>query len=203
MSDEAVELFGSMTELQRRVATNVLRGMSSRQAYIHSGIGTASTPSSVDTCVSEILNNPKVARYLALVRKADHDETIMGRDEMRRRLTVLARTDLTDLVEFELVEVPGTGKKQTVWRIRPEAEADPLKLAAISELVFTKQGPKIKTHSALAAMKQLADLDGLEAPKRTELSGPGGTPLAIAAIDTSDPAEAAKAYQAMLDAKTV
>lgn len=198
MTDEARELFATMTELQRRVASNVLRNMTARQAYIHAEIGTATTPSSIDTCVSEILNNPKVARYLALVRGAEHDETIMGRDEMRRRLTVLARTDLTDLVEFEDVEV-APGKKQTVWRIREEARTDPLKRAAISELVFTKQGPKIKTHSALAAMKQLADLDGLDAPKRTEVSGPGGAPIAVAAIDASDPAEAAKAYQAMLN----
>lgn len=203
MSDEAVELFASMTELQRRVATNVLRGMNARQAYIHAEIGTAKTATSIDSSVSELLSNPKVSRYLALVRGAEHDDTIMGRDEMRRRLTALARTDLADLVEFEDVDVPGTGKKQTIWRIRDEAKTDPLKRAAISELVFTKQGPKIKTHSSMAAMKQLADLDGLEAPKRTELSGPGGSALVVAKIDTSDPAEAAKAYQAMLDAASV
>lgn len=204
--DEAAELYNSMTELQRRVAANVLRGMSGRQAYIHAGIGSAKLGSSIDSCVSEILSNPKVAAYLALVRGAEHDETIMGRDEMRRRLTVLARTDLTDLVEFEDVPVypdRPDGKKQTIWRVREEAKTDPLKLAAINELVFTKQGPKIKTHSALAAMKQLADLDGLEAPKRTELSGPGGSPLAVTSFDTTDPVEAARAYQAMINADPV
>lgn len=196
MDNEALELFASMTELQQGTVTNFLRGMSQRQAYITAG-GKAGTASGADQSASEILNHPKVRRYRQLVQAETHDETIMGRDEMRRRLSVLARTDLKDLVEFSEVEGPG-GKKQTVWRLRDDDQIDPLKRAAISELTFTKQGPKIKTHSALAAMKQLADLDGLEAPKRTELSGPGGTPLATVSFDALDPQEAARAYAEMI-----
>lgn len=194
MEQDAKSLFAELTDLQRGTVTNVLRGMTQRQAYITAG-GTATSTTSVDTAACTIMNNVKVKRYLVLVRGEEHDETIMGRDEMRRRLTVLARTDLKDLVEFSEVDGPG-GKKQTVWRLRDDI--DPLKQAAISELTFTKQGPKIKTHGALAAMKQLADLDGLEAPKRTELSGPGGTPLAVATFDATDPQEAARAYAEMI-----
>jgi len=197
MDNEAQALFAELTDLQQRTVTNVLKGMSQRQAYLTAG-GKAVSATSIDSSASEILNNRKVRRYLELIRGAEHDETIMGRDEMRRRLTVLARTDLKDLVEFDEVEVPGTNRKQTVWRLRDEDQIDPLKRAAISELTFTKQGPKIKTHSALAAMKQLADLDGLEAPKRTEVSGVGGKPLVVATLDTTDPVEAARAYAELM-----
>lgn len=194
MEQDAKSLFLELTRLEQDTVTNWLRGMTQRQAYLTAG-GTSATASGADVAACALLNKPKVKRYVEAVRQTDHDETIMGRDEMRRRLTVLARTDLKDLVEFSEVDGPG-GKKQTVWRLRDDI--DPLKQAAISELTFTKQGPKIKTHGALAAMKQLADLDGLEAPKRTELSGPGGKPLVSATLDTTDPVEAARAYAELM-----
>ena len=42
----------------------------------------------------------------------------------------------------------------------PSALQDPDKLAAISELTATKDGPKIKLHSPLAAIKQIAEMQG-------------------------------------------
>lgn len=194
MENDARELFAQLTLLEQDTVTNWLRGMTQRQAYLTAG-GESATAAGADVAACTLLNKPKVKRYVALVRSEQHDETIMGRDEMRRRLTVLARTDLKDLVEFSEVETP-SGKKQTVWRLRDDV--DPLRQAAIAELTFTKMGPKMKTHNALVAMKQLADLDGLEAPKRTELSGPGGKPLATVVFDALDPQEAAKAYADMV-----
>ena len=197
MDNEAQALFAELTDLQQRTVTNVLKGMSQRQAYLTAG-GKAVSATSIDSSASEILNNRKVRRYLELIRGAEHDETIMGRDEMRRRLTVLARTDLKDLVEFDEVVVRGTNRKQTVGRLRDEDQVDPLKRAAITELTVTHRRQKINTHSALADIKQLAHLDGLEAPKRTEVSGVGGKPLVVATLDTTDPVEAARAYAELM-----
>jgi hypothetical protein len=50
--------------------------------------------------------------------------------------------------------------------------------AAIEEIVIGEDGKrKCKPHSKTAALAQLVNLDGLGAPKRTELSGPGGGPV--------------------------
>lgn len=196
-------LFDAMTQLQQQVITNVLKGMSPRQAYLHAPLGKASNVGSIDAVVSEMLRNPKVVAYRQAVQGLEHDETIMGRDEMRRRLTAIARTDINDLVELGRYEAgedrEGNPVYQTAWTFREEARRDPMRMSAVAELTLDRAGnPKVKLHSPLVAMKQLADLDGLEAPKRTELTGPNGGPLTVANFDTSDPIEAAKAYAQMI-----
>ena len=44
-------------------------------------------------------------------------------------------------------------------------------MAAISELTAGPQGLKIKLHDPKAAIKQLGELQGWEAPKKTDLNG--------------------------------
>jgi phage terminase small subunit len=78
----------------------------------------------------------------------------MTRDEALQRLSSLARTRLSELVVF-------TDKG---WDMLPSALQDPEKLAAIAELTATKDGPKIKLHSPLAAIKQIAEIQGWTLP---------------------------------------
>jgi len=203
MSD-ALDLFGALTQLQQQVVTNVLRGMSQRQAYMHAPLGKAKTGTSIDTSASDVMRNPKVQAYVACIQGAEHDDTIMGRDEMRRRLSAIARTDIVDLVELQEYESgksrAGEPTYQTSWAFRDDARRDPLRMSAVSELTVDKQGcPKVKLHSALQAMKQLAEMDGLEAPKRSEVTGAGGKPITVASISAATPQEAAKLYARLMD----
>ena len=68
-------------------------------------------------------------------------------------------------------------------------------MAAISELTAGKDGLKIKLHDPKAAIKQLAEMRGWEAPKKTELTGPNGG--AIQTVNMT-PDEAAEAYRKMM-----
>ena len=96
----------------------------------------------------------------------------MTRTEAMEKLSALARTDLKDLVEFGEYELgsdaEGNPIVQSSWRIRDSALQDPAKMAAISELTASKEGIKIKTHSPLAAIKQLADMQGWDAAKKVD-----------------------------------
>ena len=48
---------------------------------------------------------------------------------------------------------------------------NPLQAASISEVTAGKDGIKIKQHSPLQAMKMLSDMQGFNAPMKTEQSG--------------------------------
>ena len=180
MSPEQKELFDKLTRLQQRVAINVIAGMSQRQAYMNAG-GKAESDTSADTSASEIMNNPKVVAFVDAMKEEALSAAIMTRREAMERLTGFARTDLKDLVEFGSYELgedeEGNAIVQAAWKIKPSALQDPVKMASIAELSTGKDGIKIKTHSPLAAIQQLAKMQGWESASKHEHSGPNGGPI--------------------------
>ena len=169
MTNDQKSLFDQLTQLQQRVATNVLAGMTQRQAYILGG-GSAEGNDSIDACASALLSNSKVVAFMSAMKEAAVDAAVMGRKEALEKLSSLARTDLKDLVDFGSYEVgidseSGNPVIQSTWRIKPSALQDPKQMAAISELTAGRDGIKIKTHSPLEAIKQLSKMQGWETPQ--------------------------------------
>lgn len=182
MNAEQQALFDQLTQLQQRVATNVLAGMSQRIAYYQAG-GSAKTDESADATASEILSNPTVKAFMDSMKVQAVSDAIMSREEAMKILTTLGRGNLTDIVKFKTSHVgqhaeTGADIHQTTWMIDEELQAnDPDKLMIISELEVGKNGPKIKQHSKVAAIAQLAKMGGWESASKHEISGPGGGPI--------------------------
>lgn len=181
MTPEQLALFDNLTQLQQRVATNVLAGMSQRIAYFQAG-GSAKTDESADATASEILSNPAVKAFMDSMKVQAVSDAIMSREEMLARLSLFARKGVKDIVKFKTTVVgidPETGEavEQTVWMIPDSVMQNDDDLSIISELEVGKFGPKIKTHSSLQAMAQIAKLQGYEAASKLELTGKDGTPI--------------------------
>lgn len=193
MSPEQQSLFKLMTQLQQRIATNVLAGMSQRQAYYEAG-GKASNDVSADSTVYEILSNPQVVAFMDSMQKQAVNEAIMSREEMLARLSLFARKGIKDIVKFKTVVIgkdmeTGEDLQQTGWWIPDSVLQSEEDLSIISELEVGKFGPKLKTHSALQAMAQIARLQGYEAAQRFEHAGPDGQPLPPTVIQLVAPEE--------------
>lgn len=177
MTERQRELLDALKPLQRKVALNVVAGLSNIDSYYEAG-GKAKTKESAEATVSELLSNPKVKAFLDSMNAAAVSDAVMSREEMMVRLSLLSRTGINDLIEWAEIdaETPeGDPIKQSVWMVKPSAMQDPIKMSAIAELAATKDGIKIKTHSPLAAMNQLADLAGYKAASKHELSNPDGS----------------------------
>lgn len=172
MSPEQQALFKKLTQLQQRVATNVLAGMSQRIAYFKAG-GSAKTDESADATASEILSNPTVKAFMDSMKLQAVSDAIMSREEMAARLTLLSRKGVKDIVRFKTVVVgkdmeTGEDLQQTGWWIPDSILQDEDSLSIISELEVGKFGPKLKTHSSLQAMAQLAKLQGYDAAQKLD-----------------------------------
>lgn len=182
MTPEQLALFDNLTQLQQRTATNVLAGMTQRQAYYAAG-GSAKNDESADATASEILRNPSVKSFMDSMKTQAISDAIMSREEAMKILTQLGRGNLTDIVKFKTSHVgqnaeTGDDVHQTTWLIDEDLQAnDPDKLMIISELEVGKNGPKIKQHSKVAAIAQLAKMGGWEAAQKFEHAGPGGGPI--------------------------
>lgn len=181
MTPDQKNLFDKLTQLQQRVATNVLAGMSQRQAYYAAG-GTSESDPGADAMASRMLSDAKVKEFMDSMKLQAISNAVMSRQEALERLSCFARTDLKDLVEFGNYEVgvdDESGKPilQASWSIKDSALQDPQKMASISELTAGKEGIKIKTHSPITAIQQLAKMQGWESASKHEVSGPNGQPL--------------------------
>lgn len=186
MTPEQQILFDALTPLQKRVATNVLAGMTQRHAYIEAG-GKGATETVIDSSASEILRNPQVKAFTDSMQKQAVSDAIMTREEAMKELSAIGRGRLVDIVKFKTATIgkdleTGDDVNQTVWEIDESLqETDPDKLIIISELEVGKFGPKIKTHSKVAAIAQLAKMQGWESAAKHEISGPNGGPIRTAA----------------------
>lgn len=173
MTPEQKLLFDELTDLQQRTATNTLAGMTQRAAYYAAG-GKANNDVTADSSAYEILSKPQVKAFMDSMKVQAVSDAIMSKEEMLARLTRIARTGITDIARFKTSHVgmdmeSGEEIKQTTWEIREELQdEDPEKLATIFELEAGKNGPKIKMHSQIQAMAQLARLQGYDAPQKTD-----------------------------------
>lgn len=182
MTPEQLTLYEALTPLQQRVCSMIIENsnLSNRQAYYAAG-GTAKTDDSADSSVSTMLSDVKVRAFMDLVRGQAISKKIMGREEAMEILSALSRGKLTDIVKFRTIHVgkdPVNGEdvNQTAWEIDEDLQKNnPDKLIIISELEAGKFGPKIKTHSKIAAIQQLAKMQGWEAAQKVDHSSSDGT----------------------------
>lgn len=184
MNAEQQALFDELTSLQGKLCTMIIGNpsLSQRQAYYAAG-GKAKSDDVADASASEILANPKVKAFMDCMKAQAVSNAIMDREEAMKILTQLGRGNLTDIVKFKTSHVgqnaeTGDDVHQTTWTINEDLQAnDPEKLMIISELEVGKNGPKIKQHSKVAAIAQLAKMGGWEAAQKFEHAGPGGGPI--------------------------
>lgn len=194
MTPEQQLLFDQLTELQQRIATGVLAGMTQRAAYLAAG-GKATSESAIDSSCSEILRNLQVKAFMDSMKAQAISKAVMSRDEILARLSLIARTGITDIVRFKTANIgkdmeTGEDINQTAWTIDEDLQdSDPDKLASIFELEVGKNGPKIKMHNSVQAMAQIAKMQGYEAASKHEIAGPGGGPILTKDVsDLSDEA---------------
>ncbi len=110
----------------------------------------------------------------------------MQRDEMMQGLTTIARTTIDDVVSF--TERPSVDMENgnEIWtssvHVKSIEEIPKGARSAIKSVKQTKNGLELTMYDSLAARKQLAEMQGFNAPTKSEISGPGGKPLQIQEI---------------------
>jgi len=198
LTDEQKALFDALTKLQQKFVTQLLNGKNQTDAYKAAG-GKAKTVESARASASQILTNVNVQAFLKCVQYEAVNEAIMTYEEAMERLSAMGRTSIADLATFGTHVVgkddDGNPITQSTWSFKNASELKPEQMAAISELTAGKDGLKIKLHDPKAAIKQLAEMRGWEAPKKTEISGPNGSAIQTANLS---PDETAEAYRKLM-----
>lgn len=174
MTPEQEALSAQLTNLQRLTVLGVVEGKSQRQAYYDAG-GKAKSDQIADSSAAEILSNPKVRAFYESLVSSAATSAVLTREQALERLTLIANTEITDILDFRTVEIKRVGKdgeeetdEETIWLMRDSPEVERKARAAIKSVTFTKQGPKIEMYDATAAVAQIAKMQGWDAPTKTE-----------------------------------
>lgn len=151
-------------------------------------------PTTVNRKAKELMDNGNIQARIKELRDRAAEGVVMGRREALERLTLLARTGVASLADFKNVQIAEdreTGEPiyQATWQFKNSALQDVDKLEAIQELVAGRDGVKIKTHSQIQAIQQLAKMQGWEAPTKTDLTNSDGslTPPTRIIIEAANP----------------
>lgn len=180
MTPDQKFLFDQLTQLQQRVATNVLSGMTQRQAYVDGG-GTAVGEESIDASASVLLSNSKVKAFMDAMKLEAVSDAILTRKQALERLSLMANTEITDILEFRTVEVQEMRDgeletvEQTIWLMKDSPEVERRAAASIKSVTMTKFGPKIEMYDARDAIAQIAKMQGWEAAQKIDHSSKDGT----------------------------
>lgn len=178
-----------LTAKQERFCLAYLKTGNASEAYRQAYSASRMKPETVSRNAKALLDNNKIATRLEELNQSAVTDAVMSRQEALERLSQFARTDLTDLVEFgayEVGEVDGQPVIQSTWKIRDSVLQDPNALSAIAELNASKDGIKIKTHSPLQALQQLAKMQGWESAQKHDHTSSDGSMSPKAATELTD-----------------
>ena len=172
-----------LTSLQRKYVINIVSSsMSQREAYVAAG-GKSKTPDGQDAAASRMLADVKVRPFYDSLLNAAATTAVMTKEQALERLSKSASVTIADVCDFKVVQVGedenGDPVFQTTWTMKNSEDIPPHIAASIKSVTATKQGPKIELHDSHGAIKQLSDMLGWNAPKKSELTGKDGQPLAV------------------------
>lgn len=180
MTPEQKKLSDELTNLQRGLVLGVVAGKSQREAYYAAG-GKAKSDEAADASASEILSNPTVkAFHDSLIADAVND-AVLTRQQALERLSLMAATEITDILDFRTVEVQTIGKdgemetaQETIWTMRDSPDVERKAKAAIKSVTMTKFGPKIEMYDATSAIAQIAKMQSWDAPAKLDVNATVG-----------------------------
>tara|TARA_R110000824_G_scaffold139563_3_gene304749 strand:+ start:670 stop:1302 length:633 start_codon:yes stop_codon:yes gene_type:complete len=198
---EQVELAAKLTLLQRNFIIEYIKPSVTQRQAIKAAGSKAKSDGALDNVASQFFNKIQVRAFYDSLMETKTVSSIMERDEALTILSNNARVKMSDVADFGFrkvgVDDKGNDIMESVWTMKNGEDIDPAIASCIKSVTMTKNGPKIELHDQQGAIKQLTDLQGWSAPKKTELTGAGGEALQLNANVTAP--EIASALAGLMD----
>lgn len=182
LTEEQIEMATKLTSLQRKVVINVVSGMSQRQAYVKAG-GGSKTEKAQDASVARMLADVKVKKFYNSLLNTAAENAVFTKEMAIKRLTDMVEVDVKDFYDIQKVvssyDEEGEPVYSTVWTIKHPDDMSEKARKAIKGYKMTRNGPELEIQDPQGAIKQLSNMQGWDAPKKQEITGANGKPLAV------------------------
>lgn len=180
---QQMELASKLTPLQRKFIIELIKPNTSQRQAIKTAGSKAKTDEALDNVANRMFSKVQVRAFYDALMETKTVNSIMKRDEALKILSNNARVKMSDVADFGFRKVgeddEGRDIMESVWTMKNGEDIDPAIASCIKSVTMTKNGPKIELHDQQGAIKQLTDIQGWAAPKKTELTGAGGEALQL------------------------
>lgn len=176
MNKEQLEMYDKLTTLQKSVALAKVADptLNDTDAYIAGG-GKARNADSVRASAYDILTNPSVVGFIDSFKEAVVSSKIMSREQMMEDLSIIANASMFDICDLlhaddELMNV-GTGEMFTgteSFTLKRASDIKPEHHKLIRSMKMGRYGIEVTLIDPMQARKMLADMQGFNAPIKTE-----------------------------------
>lgn len=167
----------ALTPKQEAFCLAYLKTGNASEAYRQVYAATNMKPATINVKASELLSNGKVTVRLAELNQSAVTDSVMTRQRALERLSLIAETSITDILEFDQHEVDGPDGpiSETIWRMKDSDEIPDVAAATIKSVTMTKFGPKIEMYDRLSAIQQLARMQGWESAQKHDHTSSDGS----------------------------
>ena len=186
MNEEQLKLYGALTALQKACVDIKVKNpsMSNSASYCNATGKHNLTRGGVSRLSFSVFNNPKVKAFLKSLEIETVDDLIMTREQMMQDLTDIINTSLDDVSDMihndDTVMNTDTGELYTgltSMTVKKFSDIPDHAKKSIKSIKQGRYGIEITLYDTNEARKQLAAMQGFNAPTKTELSGPDGGPI--------------------------
>ncbi|QGH75013.1 putative small subunit terminase [Vibrio phage Rostov M3] len=186
LSSEQQKLYDALTTLQKKcVVAKLDKNATSNAVAYCSATGRHNLSAThASRLAFSVFSHPNVKAFLKSMEKETIDDMIMGRDELLSELTDIASTTIDDIVQIvhssdNMMNVETgaiyTGLESiTIKRLEEIPEHARKSIKSIKQ---GRYGLEVTLHDSLTARKMIADMQGFNAPTKTEIKVDGPTKL--------------------------
>lgn len=162
-----------LTPKQEAYKNNRITGMGVSESYIAAYHCKTMSKKAISVEANKLEHDPRISLGIKEATKSLEKDAIMTREEVLERLSLIGRSSIKDVIDFNKVKVgedeDGNPINQSVWEIKGTDTITDDQAAMVSEVTAGKDGLKIKTHNQVDAMKKLAEMEGWNAPSKHEI----------------------------------
>ncbi|WP_457967644.1 terminase small subunit [Pseudomonas sp. R4-84] len=167
----------ALTPKQEAFCLAYLKTGNASEAYRQAYTANDMKPATINRKAKDVLDNGKIAARLAELNQSAVTDSVMTRQRALERLSLIAETSITDILEFDQREIDGPEGpvSETIWRMKDSVEIPEVAAATIKSVTMTKFGPKIEMYDRLSAIQQLARMQGWESAQKHDHTSSDGS----------------------------
>ncbi len=167
----------TLTPKQEAFCLAYLKTGNASEAYRQAYSAKNMKPETINNKASALLKKGEIGARLEHLNKSAVTDSVMTRQRALERLSLIAETSITDILEFDQREIdsPDGPITETIWRMKDSVEIPEVAAATIKSVTMTKFGPKIEMYDRLGAIQQLARMQGWESAQKHDHTSSDGS----------------------------